>query len=162
MVTRRDRVFFRSIRRGLYFHPKGRRVRKSFGYVGNTVWQLGCLLELPAAAVHGRVLYLADYEAYDIYEWARLIQHDFGAPPVRQVPVAVLSALAKIGDGLKRMGVHEPPLTSYRLRNLTTDTIFPMEPLRACVVTCPTTSRTQPAKRSHGSETTPGSRPLLR
>jgi nucleoside-diphosphate-sugar epimerase len=127
----RDRAFFRSIRRGLYFHPKGRHIRKSFGYVGNVVWQLARLLELPATAVHRRMLYLADYEAYDILEWARIIQREFGAPQIRQVPVPVLRVIATAGDGLKRIGLHDPPLTSYRLRNLTTDSVFPMESLHA-------------------------------
>jgi len=126
----RDRAFFRAVRRGLYVHPRGVRVRKSFGFVGNAAHQVARILDAPPAAIHGRVVYLADYEPYPVYEWATLIQREMGAPPVREVPASVLGLLARGGDLLQRVGVKEPPLTSYRLRNLMLETTFDMEPLR--------------------------------
>jgi GlcNAc-P-P-Und epimerase len=123
-------AFFRAVQAGRYLHPRGIRIRKSFGYVGNAVHQLGCLLEAPPDEVHGRVLYLADYEPYPIFEWAQMIAEALGAPRVREVPVAVLRGLALGGDGLQRLGMAHPPLTSYRLRNMLTETVFDLEPLR--------------------------------
>jgi len=124
-------AFFRTVQKGRYLHPRGVRIRKSFGYVGNAVHQIGRVIEAPAGDIHGRVVYLADYEPYPIHEWARLIQGALGAPPVREVPVGVLRVLARGGDLLKRLGVRQPPITSYRLRNILTETVFDMEPLRA-------------------------------
>jgi nucleoside-diphosphate-sugar epimerase len=124
-------AFFRTVQRGRYVHPRGVRVRKSFGYVGNTVHQIDRLLDAPAARLHGRTLYMADYEPYPILEWARLIQAEFGSRPIREVPVPLLRALARGGDLLQRLGRDNPPLTSYRLRNLLTETVFDLEPLRA-------------------------------
>jgi hypothetical protein len=56
----------------------------------------------------------------DVLEFGRLIQQAFGAPPIREVPLAVLQGLAMAGDVLKKMGVSNPPITSFRLSNLLT------------------------------------------
>jgi len=125
------RDFFLRVRRGRYVEARGARVSKSFGYVGNAVRQLAALADCPAERLHRRVLYLADYEPVVVSEWAEMIRREWGAPPVPQVPVELLQALARVGDGLKALGWKNPPLTSYRLRNLLTDTPQDMEPLRA-------------------------------
>ena len=39
------RDFFLSVARGRYVHPAGRRIEKSFGFVGNTTWQLHKLMQ---------------------------------------------------------------------------------------------------------------------
>jgi nucleoside-diphosphate-sugar epimerase len=56
----------------------------------------------------------------DVLEFAQAIQEAFGAPHVRQVPMNVLQVLAHAGDLLKRLGVSNPPITSFRLGNLLT------------------------------------------
>ena len=60
------RVFFDAVARGRYVHPRGRRIAKSFGYVGNTVHQLLALASAPSADLHARTLYLADYPPIDV------------------------------------------------------------------------------------------------
>jgi hypothetical protein len=109
---------------------KGIRVAKSFGYVGNAVFQLTALAEAPNERLHRRVLYLADYEPVVVSEWADMIQREWGVPPIKEVPLGLLQAAAKAGDGLKRFGWKNPPLTSYRLNNLLTNSPQDMEPLR--------------------------------
>jgi nucleoside-diphosphate-sugar epimerase len=109
---------FRSVRRGLYMHPAGRRITKAWGYVGNVANDIASLLEAGSAV--GKTLYLADEEPYDLLDFAQEIREAWGAPPVRQVPLPVLSAIARIGDASMAMGVRFP-LHSYRLRNLLTD-----------------------------------------
>jgi nucleoside-diphosphate-sugar epimerase len=123
-------AFFRTVGRGRYLHPRGRHIHKSFGFVGNTTYQLERLLAAPDDAVHRRMVYLADYEPYPIREWAGMIQEALGARPVREVPLPVLRGLALGGDVAKRFGVAHPLISSYRLRNILTDTVFPLEPLR--------------------------------
>ena len=125
------RAFFQTVRRGRYVQAKGVRVRKSFGYVGNAVFQLARLAVCPPEQVHRRVLYLADYEPVVVSEWADMIQRAWGAPPIREVPLGALKAAALAGDLLKRLGLKNPPLTSYRLSNLLTESPQDMEPLRA-------------------------------
>jgi GlcNAc-P-P-Und epimerase len=123
-------AFFRTVQAGRYLHPRGVRIRKAFGYVGNAVHQLTCLVEAPVDEVHGRVFYVSDHEPYPIHEWAAMIADALGARKVREVPVGVLRVAARAGDLLQRLGVQQPPLTSYRLRNMLTETVFDMEPLR--------------------------------
>jgi GlcNAc-P-P-Und epimerase len=125
------RNFFDAVRKGWYFHPSGVSVRRSYGFVLNCVAQLGFLL-LTAAERHvcGRTFYLADYEPIELRSWAESIRAAFSAPPVRDVPLALLSFAARIGDVLKHLGVRNPPLTTFRLANMTTDAAYDLTPLQ--------------------------------
>ncbi|HEV2813924.1 MAG TPA: NAD(P)-dependent oxidoreductase [Solirubrobacteraceae bacterium] len=118
------RTFFDTIRKGRYVHPRGRQIRKSFGYVGNSVHQLDGLLRCDADLVHGKTFYLADDPPIEVLDMAQRIRRAFGAPPVRSVPVPVLRVLAKAGDAARAAGWAEPPLTSFRLDNLLTEMVF--------------------------------------
>ncbi len=124
------KAFFQTVGRGRYVQAKGIRVRKSFGYVGNAIFQLATLAGCPPEQIHRRVLYLADYEPIVVSEWAEMIRRAWNAPPVREVPLGVLQAAAVVGDLLKRAGMKNPPMSSYRLKNLLTDSPQNMEPLR--------------------------------
>jgi nucleoside-diphosphate-sugar epimerase len=124
------RTFFDAIRQGRYVHPRGQRIRKSFGFVGNSVHQLDALLRCDSALVDGRTLYLADDSPIEVLEMANLIRREFDAPPVRGVPVGVLQAIAKGGDLAQRLGWDDPPLTSFRLHNLLSEMVYDVTPLR--------------------------------
>ncbi|MEP7300050.1 MAG: NAD(P)-dependent oxidoreductase [Caldimonas sp.] len=124
------RNFFDAVRQGRYLHPRGVRVRKSFGYVGNTTAQLQRLGEAPADAIHGRMFYLADYEPIEVFEWGSAIAREFAAPAVREVPLGLLQALALAGDGLLALGWKNAPLTRFRLANLVTSMVHELGPLR--------------------------------
>lgn len=125
------RNFFDAVRHGRYIHPRGLRVRKSFGYVGNTVQQLIGLLQAPHAALHEQMFYLADYQPIEVLDWGERVQAAFRAPPIRQVPVSALRALAHIGDGLAWVGWKSVPLTSFRLANLSTEMLHDTRNLQA-------------------------------
>lgn len=124
------RMFFDAVRKGVYVHPRGRRISKSFGYVGNVVSQIRQILSVSASKVDKRTLYVSDLENIDVLEWALLIREAFGAPPVHQVPLPVLKAVAWSGDVLKRVGMKHPPLTSFRLNNLLTPMNYDMSATR--------------------------------
>lgn len=120
------RTFFDAVRRGLYVHPRGRRILKSYGYVGNVVHQIRKFLTVDSERIDRRTFYVSDDQNTDVLEFAEAIQDAFGAPRVRQVPLAVLQTLAHAGDLLKWMGVANPPLTSFRLGNLLTPMNYDM------------------------------------
>jgi nucleoside-diphosphate-sugar epimerase len=122
------RDFFEAVRRGVYMHPRRRRVRRSYGFVLNTVAQLQ---RLASGSLAQRTVYLADYEPIELKQWALAIQAELGARPVREVPLWILKAGAWCGDAAKRLGYRAPPITSFRLRNLLTEMIHDMSPLRA-------------------------------
>jgi nucleoside-diphosphate-sugar epimerase len=114
------RMFFDTVRRGIYMHPRGIRISKSYGYVGNVVHQIRRFLAVDAALVNRRTLYTSDDRNMEVLEFAHLIRAAFGAPPVRQASMALMKSMAAVGDGMKRLGFRNPPLTSFRLNNLLT------------------------------------------
>ena len=125
------RDFFLTVAKGRYRHPARQRMRKSFGYVENTVHQLIELAGSCPETVHGRTFYVADYEPIEVFDWATRIHQATGGPPIRTVPLGVLKGVATGGDLLKRVGWREPPLTSFRLANLLTEMVHDLEPVRA-------------------------------
>jgi nucleoside-diphosphate-sugar epimerase len=116
------RNFFDAIQRGLYMHPGQLRVRKSYQFVGNMVYQLDRLMFQGFPKAQGRTLYVTD-QPTEILPWARQIASAFGKSPPSEIPYAVLAVGAKLGDLLQKIGWHNPPLTSFRLDNLTTDMV---------------------------------------
>ena len=124
------RMFFDTVRRGVYVHPNGKKISKSYGYVGNVVYQIRQLLSVEPSRINKRTFYVSDDRNMDVLEFAQAIQQAFGAPKVRQIPMSVLRVLAYAGDTLKKMGVSNPPLTSFRLRNLLTPMNYDMSATR--------------------------------
>lgn len=118
------RKFFDAVRSGWYVHPKGVAVRRSYGFVLNSVTQLERLSLADISLVRGETLYLADYQPVELRSWAEFIRQAFGASSVKEAPLCLLRAAAITGDGLRMIGMKNPPLTSFRLRNLTTEAIM--------------------------------------
>ena len=131
------RMFFDTVRRGLYVHPKGLHISKSYGFVGNVVHQIRQFLTVDAAKVNGRTFYVSDDDNMDVLQFALSIQKAFNAPPIRQVPLFVMKTLATAGDVLKRFGMSNPPLTSFRLNNLLTPMHYDMSATRAVAGSAP-------------------------
>jgi len=111
--------FFRAVlkRRFVKFAGMG---TKTIGYVGNTVSQLAAILKTPTEAIHRRMFYLGDKPPMRIDTWADAIVQIAKVQPLRRVPFAAVYGAAKFGDALQLIGVR-PPLTSFRLRNMTND-----------------------------------------
>ena len=125
------RSFFDAVRKGFYIHPNGCQIRRSYGFVLNTVVQISRLMALAEdGTVHGKVFYLADYEPTDPLDWAQTIADRFGSPRIRRAPTAALRLVARVGDLLKSAGMSHPPLSSFRLNNLLTNAVFDLGPTR--------------------------------
>lgn len=122
------RDFFLNVARGRYVHPAGRRIEKSFGFVGNTTWQLHRLMSAPAADVLGRTFYLGDDPPIEVHDLARRISAALGRRPPRTIPLAAMRVIARAGDAAERAGIRAP-LTSFRLENLLTPMLFDLEAL---------------------------------
>ena len=127
------RNFFDAVLSGRYLHPKGKVIRKTFGYVDNTVYELQQLARLPPDATAERMFYLGDYEPIEVGELAATIARAGGVARVRNAPLALLRPVAGAGDVMRRFGWRSPPLTSFRLNNLLTEMVFDLSPLRATV-----------------------------
>lgn len=125
--------FFESIQHGRYFHPGDRKIRKSFGYIENTVYELDKLMFVSADKINGLTLYLADYPPIEVGEMANLINHSFGTKKIHRLPIWLLSMAAKLGDTAKFFGITNPPLTTFRLNNLLTEMVYDLNPVREIV-----------------------------
>jgi nucleoside-diphosphate-sugar epimerase len=114
-----------------YHHPGRCDPPKSFGYVGNTVHQILALLNAPEPESQGRTFYLTDYENITIRQWAKVIAGELGVPYPTAIPTALAKLAARTGDWCKRLGWANPPLTTFRLRNMWQDTTgLPIDELK--------------------------------
>ena len=122
------RDFFMSIARGHYVHPAGCRIAKSFGYVGNSIWQLHRVMNAPAADVLDRTFYMADDPPLEVGAFADCIAIEMDRRPTRAVPLSVFRTFARVGDAIERTG-RRAPLTSFRLENLLTPMVHNVAPV---------------------------------
>jgi nucleoside-diphosphate-sugar epimerase len=122
---RYPREFWRTLSRGLYLHPSGGPIPRSYGYVGTVAAQFESILTAPAGALAGRVFYLGD-PAVMLEDWVNGFSVALKGRPVRVVPRGVLKVLARAGDVVQRLG-GKAPLTSSRLTNMIEPHIAPMD-----------------------------------
>ena len=118
-------VLFKVMRKGLYFHPGSGRVVRSYGYVGNVVWQIDRMLQAERAVVDGKVFYVGD-RPFDLRLWVEAVSRELIGRPVRYIPGGLVRVLAITGDVLKSIGLPFP-ITSGRFRSMTSDYITPMD-----------------------------------
>ncbi|MEN9491582.1 MAG: hypothetical protein RJA63_2031 [Pseudomonadota bacterium] len=129
------RNFFDYVLKGRYFHIGSTRVFKTYGYVGNAIHQLQAMLDASEEDVHGRVFYLGDSSEYEIRDWADAIARRHGLR-IPQVPLALVRGGAWLGDLLKAFGLRFP-MTSFRLKNMTTENRIDLRPTLALAPSLP-------------------------
>ncbi len=118
-------VMFKVMRKGLYFHPGKGKVIRSYGYVGNVVWQIDRMLGSPREKVDQKVFYVGD-RPFDLKTWVEVVSRELTGKPVRYIPTAFIRTIALGGDLLKLLGIPFP-ITSGRFRSMTSDYITPMD-----------------------------------
>lgn len=118
-------VLFKVMRKGLYFHPGKGRVIRSYGYVGNVVWQIQRMLVVPRNVVDGRVFYVGD-RPFDLKVWVEAVSKELIGKKVRYIPTMLIKAVALGGDVLRTIGIPFP-ITTGRFRSMTSDYITPMD-----------------------------------
>jgi len=114
-------LFFKMVLSRKYFHMGKRACKKTYGYIGNVIYQIMSILNADSEDVLGKVFYLGDYEPYDITEWADEIAEVAGFK-IPNIPFFVFRIGGWFGDFLKICGI-KFPMTSFRLKNMTTDNI---------------------------------------
>ncbi len=122
--------FFDLIKSNKYFHPGNKKIEKSFGFIGNSVYQIYSLLKNNDESSNYKTMYLADYCPIDLERMANSIQKEFNSKNIKRAPIIILKLLAIIGDVLKVLGYSNPPLTTFRLNNLLTNMIYESKELR--------------------------------
>lgn len=118
-------VLFKVMRKGLYFHPGKGKVVRSYGYVGNVVWQIDRMLHADRSLIDGKVYYVGD-PPFDLRVWVEAISMALVGKRVRYIPTWIVRGLALCGDALKVLGIPFP-ITSGRFRSMTSDYVTPID-----------------------------------
>lgn len=119
------RNFFDMVKSRMYFHIGHRSCSKTYGYVENAVYQITQVLFNETPNRENKVFYLGDSPAIYIEEWADQIAEQLGHKVLR-IPYWMIRCAACCGDILERLGIHFP-MTSFRLKNMTTDNIINLD-----------------------------------
>lgn len=119
------RKFFDVVKAGMYFHIDHRSCTKTYGYIENALYQIEQILSNPTQDEANKVFYLGDSPAIFIEEWANQIAAELGRK-IPRVPFWLIRLAAWGGDILGMFGLHFP-MTSFRLKNMTTDNIIPLD-----------------------------------
>ncbi len=120
------RGFFELILKRRYFNYTGKMATKTYGYIGNTIYQIDRLLK--ADDNHGKTFYLGDYKPTKIKEWAQEIGGEINYSVIN-IPRSIIWCSAKVGDFLKQYDI-KFPMNSYRYNNMLTDSVMPLEETR--------------------------------
>jgi nucleoside-diphosphate-sugar epimerase len=113
--------FFDMVISKKYFHIGNRSCAKTYGYIGNTVYQIEKILLSDTLSDDNKIFYIGDYAPVNVEQWANEIA-ELLKYKIVHVPYHIMLVAALTGDVLKKMGVPFP-LTTFRLRNMTTDNI---------------------------------------
>lgn len=113
------RDFFDLVMRGMFFHIGHIKCNKTYGYIGNAVYQIEQLLFNATLDQKNKVFYIGDEPAYEINEWADEIAFELGTK-ILTMPVWFVKLLAKFGDILSLFHIHFP-MQSFRFGNMTND-----------------------------------------
>lgn len=118
------RNFFDMVIRRMYFHIGYIKCHKTYGYIGNAIYQIEQLLFNETKDVNNKVFYIGDEPPYEINEWADEIAAELGFK-IPTMPVWFVKCLAKFGDFLGFFHIHFP-MQSFRFTNMTNDGINDM------------------------------------
>lgn len=118
-------VMFKVMRKGLYFHPGRSVVIRSYGYVGNVVWQIDRMLGAARDKIDGKVFYVGD-PPIDLKVWVEAVSQGLMGRPVRYIPTWMIRSIALAGDVVTKLGIPFP-ITTGRFQSMTSDYVTPMD-----------------------------------
>lgn len=123
---RYSREFWKIARKGLYVHPGGKPVIRSYAYVGTVVEQMLKILESPTYLIHQKTLYTTDAPD-DIYHWADAFCRALKGKPAQKVPRSVLFGAALAGECISRVTQRPFYITWSRFQSMLTSYPTPYE-----------------------------------
>lgn len=120
------RQFFDILMNGIYFNISKYSSTKTFGYIENAIFQIDKILFLDSSLHNKEVFYIGDKPAINISIWANEILLKLNKKPALSLPLFILKILAFVGDFLNMLKINFP-MSSFRLKNMTTDNIQNLE-----------------------------------
>lgn len=121
------RDFFDRVMQKKMYKISNKASTKTYGFVLNSVQQIKKLL-FCNDAVTGNVFYIGDAPPLNINNWADAIAGALGYKKPVALPLFILKMAAFAGDVMKLAGIRFP-MTSFRLKNMTTNNILPLDNL---------------------------------
>lgn len=118
--------FFDYVLKGRFFHPGDKACTKTYGYIGNVVDQIEKLLFADVNKIQKQVFYIGDKPPIYISEWADEIAYESKVSKPKKIPYTVFILAGLFGDVLGKFGV-KFPMTSFRLKNMTTNHILNLD-----------------------------------
>jgi nucleoside-diphosphate-sugar epimerase len=115
------RNFFDMVISRHYFHFGKKSATKTYGYIGNTIYQIEKILFSDTSDKNNKIFYLGDNPPTNIEEWASEIANILNYKIIT-VPYWFIFIAAICGDLLKQLKISFP-MTTYRLHNMITDNI---------------------------------------
>jgi nucleoside-diphosphate-sugar epimerase len=119
------REFWRIASSGLYVHPDVPAPTRTYGYIGNVIWQIDGLLNAPKESVDKQVYYVGD-NPIPIDQWSLGFYRAFNGREPIKLPMFFMNVLAKIGDGISALIGRPFFITSSRLKSMTIDYLSPV------------------------------------
>ncbi len=105
-----------------YFHIGKISCTKTYGFVGNVIYQIEEILNADESKVHSKTFCLGDYDPMQIEIWANEMAKELEYK-IHSIPFALIKIAALGGVVLKYFGITFP-VTSFRLKNMTTNNVI--------------------------------------
>jgi len=115
--------FFETVYKGKYF-DFGKSCTKTYGFVGNAIYQISQLINSDSA--NHSTFYIGDLPPTQINEWANEISIQMNKGKIKKIPFLLIKLASWYGDLLK-IGNIKFTITSFRLKNMTTNNILPLK-----------------------------------
>jgi len=119
------KTFFDMVLAKKYYHIGNKGCTKTYGYVKNAIFQIEKILFSDTNNDLNKVFYLGDYKPINIEVWGNEIANELGYS-IKKIPFYIIKLVAFFGDFLKLLKINFP-MTSFRLKNMTTDNIVNLE-----------------------------------
>lgn len=120
------KTFFDMVKKGSYLDMGKHSCTKTYGYIGNVTFQIEKLMTTDVS--NARTFYLGDRPPVFISEWAEEITDELKMNKAIKLPFFMFKIAGWIGDILQVLSISFP-VTSFRIKNMTTDNILPLEEL---------------------------------
>ncbi len=117
--------FWRILGKGMYIHPGGKKVLRSYGYVKNVIYQIMKMCEADPDRVNTKIFYVGD-APINLLDWVNGFSVRQTGRKVRVVPRFLIRMLAYTGDLLSVANM-KFPITSSRYKSMTTSNDAPMQ-----------------------------------
>jgi len=115
---------FKVLEQDLYFHPDKKDVWRSYGYIGNVVWQIHQILLSSHDEVDKKTLYVGD-NPINLLDWVQELSFQLIYKPVRLLPSHMIKMIARVGDILKYLKL-KFPITSSRYNSMIENYLTPI------------------------------------